>query len=77
VSLTHGIKEVAESVFQGLPVHIAHANSVSGPTSAFENPQLSTCIGVAKYAQAVQSEMPPGNLLTEFFSKIKRSFHIA
>jgi len=77
VSLTRGIKEVAESVFQGLPVHIAHANSVSGPTSAFENPQLSTCIGVAKYAQAVQSEMPPGNLLTEFFSKIKRSFHIA
>jgi hypothetical protein len=26
--------------------------------SAFENPQLSTCIGAAKYAQAVHAEMP-------------------
>jgi hypothetical protein len=31
--------------------------------SAFENPQLSTCIGAAKYAQAVHAEMPKESLL--------------
>jgi hypothetical protein len=31
--------------------------------SAFENPQLSTCIGAAKYAQAVHAEMPEESLL--------------
>jgi cell division protein FtsA len=77
VSLTRGIKEVAESVFQGIPVQIAHANSVSGPTSAFENPQLSTCIGAAKYAQAVHAELPPGNFLTDFIETLKRKFNIA
>lgn len=54
-SLTRGIREVAESVFE-TDVHIAHARQVSGPTSAFENPRLATCIGVAKFAQAVQTE---------------------
>jgi cell division protein FtsA len=77
VSLTRGIKEVAESVFQGLPVQISHAGSVSGPTSAFENPQLSTCIGVAKYAQAVQAEMPPETMLDRFLKTITRKFHLA
>jgi cell division protein FtsA len=57
-SLMRGIRETAESVFSGTPVYLAHAQSVSGPMSAFENPQLSTCIGAAKYAQAVHAEMP-------------------
>jgi cell division protein FtsA len=63
-SLLRGIREVAESVFPGTPVYLAHAQSVSGPMSAFENPQLSTCIGAAKYAQAVHAEMPEESLLT-------------
>ncbi len=62
-SLLRGIREVAESVFPGTPVYLAHAQSVSGPMSAFENPQLSTCIGAAKYAQAVHAEMPEESLL--------------
>jgi ATP-binding cassette subfamily C exporter for protease/lipase len=48
-----------------------HAQSVSGPMSAFENPQLSTCIGAAKYAQAVHAEMPDASILERlkgFFS---------
>lgn len=62
-SLLRGIRETAESVFPGTPVYLAHAQAVSGPMSAFENPQLSTCIGAAKYAQAVYSEMPEESLL--------------
>ena len=68
-SLIRGIKEVAESVFD-VPVHLTHAQSVSGPTSAFENPQFSTCIGLAKYAQAVRSEMPEESIFTRIFRKI-------
>jgi cell division protein FtsA len=56
-SLIRGVREVAESVFD-LPVHLTRAHAVSGPTSAFENPQFSTCIGLTKYAQAVRSETP-------------------
>jgi cell division protein FtsA len=69
-SMIRGIREVAESVF-GLPVHLTRAQAVSGPTSAFENPQFSTCIGLAKYAQAVRSEMPEEGLITGFFKTIK------
>ncbi len=56
-SLTRGIREVAESVFE-LPVHLTRALAVSGPTSSFENPRFSTAIGLTKYAQAIQAEMP-------------------
>lgn len=69
-SLTRGITDLAESVFQGTPVNLAHAQSVSGPASAFENPQLSTCIGLTRYAQAVHSQMPQSSLLDNFFKKI-------
>ena len=46
-----GIKAVAEEIF-GLPVQLCRAKNVSGVTSAFENPQYSTAIGLVKYAQA-------------------------
>ena len=38
-----GINHLAEEVF-GLPAHITHAQTVSGLTSAFENPQLAAAI---------------------------------
>ena len=68
-SLIRGIREVAESVFD-MPVQLTHAQDVSGPTSAFKNPRFSTCIGVAKYAQAVRSEMPQESLFTKILRKI-------
>jgi len=37
-------------------VRLTHAHAVSGPASAFENPQLSAAIGLIKYAQATQPE---------------------
>jgi cell division protein FtsA len=73
-SMIRGIREIAESVFD-MPVHLTRAQAVSGPTSAFENPQFSTCIGLAKYAQAVRSEMPEpsffGGILGGFFKKLR------
>jgi cell division protein FtsA len=62
-----GIDHLAEEIF-GMPVHVTRAQAMSGLTSAFENPQLSTAIGLIKYAQAVQSDRPRG-----WFSRIRRS----
>lgn len=70
-SMLRGIREVAETVFDA-PVNLAHAHAVSGPTSAFENPQLSTCLGLVKYAQAVHSGMPTESFvekITKIFNK--------
>jgi cell division protein FtsA len=67
-SLIRGIREVAESVFEA-PVYLAHAHSVSGPTSAFQNPQLSTAIGLTKYAQAMDATLPPET----FFGKLLKT----
>lgn len=54
-----GIEYLAQEVFE-LPVHLTHAQTVSGVTSAFENPQFSTAIGLIKYAQAIQLDRPSG-----------------
>ena len=59
-SLLKGINHLAEEVF-GMPVHLTHAQTVSGLTSAFENPQFSTAIGLIKYAEAMQPERPPAS----------------
>src|SRR5712692_3804136 len=56
-SLLNGIDHLAGEVFE-MPAHVAHAQTMSGLTSAFENPQFSTAIGLIKYAQAVQSDRP-------------------
>lgn len=61
-----GIDHLAEEIF-GMPVHVTRAQTMSGLTSAFENPQLSTAIGLIKYAQAMQLDRPRG-----WFSRIKR-----
>ena len=58
-SLLRGIDALAQDIFE-LPVHITHAQTMSGLTSAFENPQFSTAIGLIKYAQAVQMDRPSG-----------------
>ena len=51
-----------------MPAHLTHAHAVSGLTSAFENPQFSTAIGLLKYAEALQPERPR-SLLTRVFGK--------
>src|SRR3954471_17407202 len=56
-SLLNGIENLAQEIFE-MPAHVAHAQTMSGLTSAFENPQFSTAIGLIKYGQAVQSDRP-------------------
>jgi len=56
-SLLNGIDHLAEEVFE-MPAHVAHAQTMAGLTSASENPQLSTAIGLIKYAQSVQLDRP-------------------
>ncbi len=64
-----GIDHLAEEVFE-LPARVAHAQTMSGLTSAFENPQFSTAIGLIRYAQAVQSERPQRGRFGRIFGKI-------
>ena len=69
-SLLDGIEHLAGETFE-MPAHAAHAQTIAGLTSAFENPQLSTAIGLIKYAQAVQTERPARGfrrLIGKFFS---------
>ena len=67
-SQLRGIDHLAQEIFE-LPVQTTHAQTMSGLTSAFENPQFSTAIGLIKYAQAVQMDRPSG-WLSKFTQRI-------
>ena len=69
-SLLKGINHLAEEIF-AMPAHLTHAQTVSGLTSAFENPQFSTAIGLIKYADAMQPDRPSG-----LFGRIRKKFSI-
>jgi cell division protein FtsA len=72
-SLLNGIDHLAQEIFE-MPAHIAHAQTASGLTSAVENPQFSTAIGLIKYAQAVQTDRPRrrfGRIFGKFFSGMR------
>ena len=64
-----GIDHLAEEVFE-LPARVAHAQTMSGLTSAFENPQFSAAIGLIKYAQAVQVDRPQRRRFGRIFGKL-------
>src|ERR1044071_5480461 len=69
-SLLNGIDHLAGEIFE-MPAHVTHAQTLAGLTSAMENPQFSTAIGLLKYAQAVQTERPARGfrrLFGKFFS---------
>ena len=67
-SALRGIQHVAEEIFQ-MPVQLCQAQNVVGVTSAFENPQYSTAIGLVKYAQATLDDQRGG-----WFDWFKRWF---
>jgi cell division protein FtsA len=68
-SLLNGIEHLAQEIFE-MPAKVAHAQTMSGLTSAFENPQFSTAIGLIKYGQAVQVDRPRTRGLTKIFSRL-------
>ena len=65
----NGIDHLAEEIFE-LPARVAHAQTMSGLTSAFENPQFSAAIGLIKYAQAMQSDRRPTRGIRGVFGKL-------
>jgi cell division protein FtsA len=73
-SLLNGIHHLAGDIFE-VPARVAHAQTMSGLTSAFENPQFSTAIGLIKYAQAVQADRRPrrgiGRIFGRFFTGMR------
>lgn len=64
-----GIAHLAEEIFE-TPARLGHAQTISGLTSAFENPQFSAAIGLIKYAHAVQADRPPNRGFRRIFGKI-------
>jgi cell division protein FtsA len=58
-SLMDGVEGLVQEVF-GHPVQLTHKPTVSGVTSAFDDPLLSTAIGLTKYAHATQETKPEG-----------------
>src|SRR3954469_9230369 len=68
-SLLRGIDNLAEEIFE-IPARLAHAQTMSGLTSAFQNPQFSTAIGLIKYAQAMQADRRPTRGFGRLFGKI-------
>jgi cell division protein FtsA len=69
-SQIRGLQHLATEIF-GMPVTMAHALPMAGVTSAFENPQFSTALGLVKYAHLVQMDRPtPGGFITKAFRKI-------
>ena len=42
-----------------VPANLTHAQAAWGVTSAVENPQFSTAIGLVKFAQVMHTDRPP------------------
>lgn len=72
-SLLRGIKNIAEEVFE-IPIHLTRAQAIAGPTSAFENPRLSTPIGVVKYAHTLQAGLPQKSFLEKISTRVESFF---
>lgn len=72
-SMLQGIKSLAEEVFE-IPVHLAHADTAADHFSAFNNPQLSTAIGLLKYVHAIQTSLPKPTLLQKLGRRVGMLF---
>jgi len=72
-SLLNGIDHLAEEIFE-MPAHVAHAQTTWGVTSAVEDPQFSTAIGLVKFAQVMQTDRPQrglGRIFGRLFSGMR------
>jgi cell division protein FtsA len=52
-----GIDYLASEIFE-IPANLTHAQAAWGVTSAVENPQFSTAIGLVKFAQVMHTDRP-------------------
>jgi cell division protein FtsA len=72
-SLLSGIDHLAEEIFE-MPAHVAHAQTTWGVTSAVEDPQFSTAIGLVRFAQVMHTDRPPrgfGRIFGRIFSGMR------
>src|SRR5207247_8908282 len=72
-SLLNGIDHLAEQIFE-VPAHLAHAQATWGVTSAAEDPQFPTAIGLVTFAQVMQTDRPRrgfGRMIGKFFSGMR------
>ena len=60
-SLLSGIDYLASEIFE-IPANLTHAQAAWGVTSAVENPQFSTAIGLVKFAQVMHTDRPARGL---------------
>ena len=70
-SQLRGLRSIAETIFD-LPTRLASAQDVTGPTSAYQNPSLSTAIGLVKYAQAVSADYEEDSLFGKLTGLFRR-----
>src|ERR1700746_3102492 len=69
-SLVNGIAHLSADIFE-IPANLPHAQAAWGVTSAVENPQCSTAIGLVKFAQVMHTDRPArgfGRILGRLFS---------
>ena len=69
-SLLNGIDHLATEIFE-IPANVTHAQTAWGVTSAVENPQFSTAIGLVKFAQIMYADRPSrgfGRIFGKLFS---------
>jgi len=72
-SLLSGIDHLAEEIFE-MPAHVAHAQTTWVVTSAVEDPQFSTAIGLVRFAQVMHTDRPPrgfGRIFRGLFSGMR------
>ena len=69
-SQIRGLESLAMEVFN-MPVKIANALPIAGVTSAFENPQYATALGLVRYAQFMHQDRPAPR---SFLSWLRRFF---
>ena len=70
---TPQIQKLAEKIFQ-LPASLGKANSINGLTSALDQPEFATAIGLAKFGSLQQKRRNNGGLLAGGFKTITEMF---
>jgi cell division protein FtsA len=66
-----GMESLATQIF-GMPVHLGHSQTVTGPTNAIESPEYSTAIGLVRYGASSQ---PDQHQRPSPLEKMSSTFH--
>lgn len=73
-SLLPGIERVAAEVFDDIPVVKSRAAPVNGVSAIAEDPRYSTAIGLIRYAQLQEQDLPQPSLMKRLGTIIRDTF---